>query len=68
MPQPCTWRPVAQPGAAAYLMDPLKDQQQITTTTICPTRSILTVPDGPGRRPPCMTSTFRASWPPLHCS
>ena len=31
-------------------MDPLKDQPQITTTTICPTRSVLTVPDGPGRR------------------
>jgi hypothetical protein len=31
-------------------MDPLKDQPQIITTTICPTRSVLTVADGPGRR------------------
>jgi hypothetical protein len=39
-----------QPGAAADRMDPLKDQPQIITTTICPTRSVLTDPDGPGRR------------------
>ena len=49
MRQPCTWRPCS-PARRYRLPHGLKDQPPIITTTICPTRSVLTVPDGPGRR------------------
>ena len=42
---------VSTAHASTFLNDePVKeDQSHIITTTICPTRSVLTVPDGPGR-------------------